>query len=280
MTARFGNLAGLPPLGPKAGNGKTRADTKTKAESDHMDAVSCLPCIACGRYGVEVHHEGKPRSNMHLLPLCPQHHRREYGPGAYHYSPKAFHAAHGDSAALLARVDHMLKGETWVHVASVESRRFSDLASPGRDRSASTKGMSGPALSTAEMSKDSGAPNTTRIVLPWPPQGLSSNGRAHWASKAKATKGYRVTAFWLAKQAGITGDPQAVLRFSYSPPDLRHRDVQNMPAMLKAAIDGIADAMGCDDRGFRPQFPERFGDVCPGGAVIVTINPQFEECIP
>lgn len=69
------------------------------------------PCLVCGVHGVEVHHEGKPRSDMRVLPLCPGHHRREYGPGAYHYSPRAFYEEHGDSKFLLAKVADMLAGE-------------------------------------------------------------------------------------------------------------------------------------------------------------------------
>jgi hypothetical protein len=108
MNARFGDLAGRGALGQKVGKGKTRRDHKTKAEKDHMRAVAALPCIVCGCWTVEVHHEGKPRSNMRVLPLCPRHHRREFGPGAYHYSPRAFYAAHGSSEELLSRVDRML----------------------------------------------------------------------------------------------------------------------------------------------------------------------------
>ena len=108
MNARIGNLAGLPPLGQKIGNGKTRRDPKTAEEKRHMRAVAHLPCLVCGCWPVEVHHEGRPRSNMRVLPLCPRHHRREFGPGAYHYSPRAFYAAHGSSDELLARVDRMI----------------------------------------------------------------------------------------------------------------------------------------------------------------------------
>jgi hypothetical protein len=68
-----------------------------------MAAVAALPCLVCGRYGVEVHHQGKPRNDMRVLPLCAPHHRREFGPGAYHYAPKAFHAEHFDIAC--RRVD-------------------------------------------------------------------------------------------------------------------------------------------------------------------------------
>lgn len=83
----------------------------TAACKRHMAAVAALPCLVCGVHGVEVHHEGKPRSDLRVLPLCPAHHRREFGPGAYHYSPKAFYAEHGDSKLLLAKVADMLAGE-------------------------------------------------------------------------------------------------------------------------------------------------------------------------
>jgi hypothetical protein len=76
----------------------------------HMAKVARLPCMVCGSHPVEVHHEGQPRSDMHVLPLCPRHHRREWGAGAIHYSPKAFYALNGDSEALLARVQQMIEG--------------------------------------------------------------------------------------------------------------------------------------------------------------------------
>ncbi|MDP0925685.1 hypothetical protein Q0601_00725 [Paracoccus onubensis] len=96
------------PLGQKGEKRKPRSASKTKAEKDHMEAVDGLPCLVCGAWPVEVHHEGEPRSNMRVLPLCPPHHRREFGPGAYHYSKRAFYAAHGSSEELLKRVERML----------------------------------------------------------------------------------------------------------------------------------------------------------------------------
>lgn len=96
------------PLGQKGEKRKTRRDYKTKAEREHMEAVAGLRCLVCGAWPVEVHHEGEPRSNMRVLPLCPQHHRREFGPGAYHYSKQAFYASHGTSQELLDRVDRLL----------------------------------------------------------------------------------------------------------------------------------------------------------------------------
>lgn len=119
------DLAGRGPLGQKAGkppkrtrNPIPRISARKKARKaaekaagawEHMFHVKQLPCLVCGAYGVEAHHEGKPRSDFNVLPICAKHHRREYGPGAYHYSPKAFYAAHGSSEELLARVAAMLQ---------------------------------------------------------------------------------------------------------------------------------------------------------------------------
>ncbi len=118
MTVRFGNLAGLPPMGLKDLDAvktprqrkrlRSKRKKATAMESGHMGAVAGLPCLVCGCWPVEVHHEGKPRCNTRVLPLCPRHHRREYGSGAYHYSPSAFYVLHGTSEALLKRVDEML----------------------------------------------------------------------------------------------------------------------------------------------------------------------------
>jgi hypothetical protein len=119
------DLAGRGPLGQKTGkagpkprkplpkqSAKRRAymaSRDRKAGLVHMGKVAAMPCLVCGCYGGDVHHEGKPRNDMNVLPLCPQHHRREFGAGAYHYSPKAFYALHGSSADLLARVAALIK---------------------------------------------------------------------------------------------------------------------------------------------------------------------------
>lgn len=83
-----------------------KAKESADGAREHMARVALMPCLACGAWPVELHHEGKPRSDWRVLPLCAKHHRREYGPGAYHYSPKAFCAMHGESAELLRRVQN------------------------------------------------------------------------------------------------------------------------------------------------------------------------------
>lgn len=113
----------------------------------------------------------------------------------------------------------------------------------------------------------------TVISLPWPPRALSSNGsHGHWRSKAEARRRYRRDAYYAAREAKVQPCPGAVLTFTYHPPDARRRDVQNMPSTLKAAIDGIADAMGHDDHGFRPRFPETFAEPVRGGQIVVTVS--------
>jgi hypothetical protein len=85
-----------------------RSDAR-KQGLEHMARVAQLPCLVCGARPVEVHHMPDPRSDMRVIPLCPRHHRREYGPGAFHYIARAFYELHGSADDLLARVAAMLK---------------------------------------------------------------------------------------------------------------------------------------------------------------------------
>lgn len=113
------------------------------------------------------------------------------------------------------------------------------------------------------------------ITLSWPAPALWENRKTHWAQKARAKKAARREAWALALEAGITYPmPTARLQFAFYPPTNHRRDAQNMPATQKAAIDGIADAMGCDDSGFRVQFPDSFERITPGGAVVVRVFPD------
>jgi len=118
------DLAGRPPLGqkpPKAAKKPRKALRKVSARRGaylasqdrveglaHMARVAELPCLVCGARPVEVHHFPHPRYDMRVGPLCPPHHRREFGPGAYHYSRRAFNDLHGTDDELMARTDAML----------------------------------------------------------------------------------------------------------------------------------------------------------------------------
>ena len=126
-------------------------------------------------------------------------------------------------------------------------------------------------------------PDAVLLRLNWPSGWLSPNRKdgsraarhAHYRAKGKA-----IDEAWAeAKAQGLPSWPDARLVFTFYPPDRRRRDIQNMPAMLKAHIDGIAKAMGCDDNGFRVAWPEAFADPVKGGAVLVEVHAGVTENI-
>lgn len=114
------------------------------------------------------------------------------------------------------------------------------------------------------------------IRLPWPNKVLSPNARAHWRQVARAKKSARYSAMMLTREAlgraeKPAGSPLSV-SLTFQPPDLRGRDQDNAQASLKAALDGIADALGVDDNLFRLAAPV-WGEPCrPDGAVIVVVG--------
>lgn len=113
------------------------------------------------------------------------------------------------------------------------------------------------------------------IRLPWPARELHSNSRAHWAQKMRATQKARHEAGIVAKAAGVECWPTATIFIEYYPPT-RRGDPQNVPTSLKAYIDGIADAMGCDDREFRVDYPRQFAGTKKGGEVVFRIMPDLD----
>ena len=113
------------------------------------------------------------------------------------------------------------------------------------------------------------------VELPWPDGRLSRNARGHWRKGDKPRREARYGAATLTRKVigRETGfSPIQRLVFEYHPPDRRRRDIQNIPHMLKSAIDGIADALKVDDNGFQPIFPATFGEVVKGGKIIVHIS--------
>lgn len=93
----------------------------------------------------------------------------------------------------------------------------------------------------------------TEITLPWPPKELNPNKRNHWTVVHRVARQYREACHLLAKQSGASidweGDVHAWIDFY--PPDRRARDDDNMIAAFKAGRDGIADALGVNDKRFR-----------------------------
>ena len=122
------------------------------------------------------------------------------------------------------------------------------------------------------------------IELPWPSADLSQNARhgSHWP-RTRAIKLAREDARWLTRQAmGAQLGPQVVkiahdgasdiiLEQVAHPPDRRGRDRDGLDSRLKAARDGIADALQVNDRFFRPTGIQ-WGEPTRGGKVVVTVN--------
>lgn len=91
------------------------------------------------------------------------------------------------------------------------------------------------------------------VILPWPPKGLSPNSRTHWRAKAPIAKAYKQACWALTLEAGVVvpDSPMLALWLDFYPPDKRHRDDDNLIASFKHGRDGVALALGIDDKRFR-----------------------------
>jgi crossover junction endodeoxyribonuclease RusA len=102
------------------------------------------------------------------------------------------------------------------------------------------------------------------IVLPGPGARLNPNARVHWRARAPITKKARIDATlatYAALRCGLrelrqalADDAPIALTITFYPPDARRRDDDNMIASFKASRDGIAQALGVDDRRFQPHY--------------------------
>lgn len=112
------------------------------------------------------------------------------------------------------------------------------------------------------------------IALPWPDKSLSPNGRAHHMVKARSVKAARKLA-WAVTLEALEGkkwpEGAAHLNWSFHPKTKNSVDDDNAISSNKAHRDGIADAMGIDDKNFRNTY--RICEPVKGGKVVVTITP-------
>lgn len=112
------------------------------------------------------------------------------------------------------------------------------------------------------------------ILLPWFERALHPNARVHHYVLAKKKSEARELAFALASDC--TGFVEAPISVTIlvTPPDKRRRDLLDCGSALKAALDGISDAIGVDDRFFYP-FKLDWGDGEKGTILVIleqTIN--------
>lgn len=108
------------------------------------------------------------------------------------------------------------------------------------------------------------------ICFAWPDSRLSPNGTRNARLRARLTKIERQRAAETAHRHGVSPvDPVRVVAINAHPPSARWDD-DNARAITKVIRDGIADAMGSDDRHFRPDYP--IGAPVRGGAIVVEVE--------
>ena len=118
------------------------------------------------------------------------------------------------------------------------------------------------------------------VTLPWYPACISPNQKRklHWSDYRGPTKRYRAEAQVLTREVmgrRIFGPVKAVT-VTFSPPDARARDDDNMVGAFKAARDGIAQALKQDDKTWRGKVRYEFADPHrPNGQILVQM--EFDE---
>ena len=117
------------------------------------------------------------------------------------------------------------------------------------------------------------------LEFPWPSKVLSPNSRPHHFVKAREVKKARMDAYYLTKAnhyGELDGAKRLVVSFTFYPPDKRKRDLDNVFSAMKAARDGISDALHIDDSKWQP-ITLRWGETGRPGKVIVELKKGDEE---
>ncbi|WP_375264123.1 hypothetical protein [Palleronia sp.] len=119
-----------------------------------------------------------------------------------------------------------------------------------------------------------------RIELPWPDYTkLSPNAKRklHWRRYQPAANAHKSAVFYAAKSQGVL--PLNVDRVSmtviFHEPDARARDMDGCIGAWKHGQDGLAMALGVDDRNFT--VTHRMGDPVKGGKVVVVLHGAFAD---
>lgn len=114
------------------------------------------------------------------------------------------------------------------------------------------------------------------LELPFPHKALWPNGRTHWATKSRETKKHKLWAHtamraMLPPSFAHDGSPLRLRATFFPKPKGPEPDKDNASASLKAYQDGIAAALGVDDRHFGQPIVHFAGRV-PNGKVIIEVE--------
>lgn len=121
--------------------------------------------------------------------------------------------------------------------------------------------------------------NSATVFLPWPDKRLSPNGRFHRMQVARAKNAAKRNAYYSVLEAGIgkLNTNAVTVRYSFFPPSNRTYDLDNLVASMKAAADGISQAIGIDDGKWSLEVSPR-GPVEKNGMVKVDIMWAVQVC--
>jgi len=113
-----------------------------------------------------------------------------------------------------------------------------------------------------------------KVELPFPAKVLWPNGRGHWSAKSRAFKAHKDWACVALMAARGLSREKPTSRVDWSvtihPKTRNVIDRDNAHASLKAYADGIAQALGVDDKLFNtPSLT--FGEPVKGGLVRIEI---------
>ncbi|WP_045769532.1 hypothetical protein [Xanthomonas albilineans] len=115
------------------------------------------------------------------------------------------------------------------------------------------------------------------LTLPWPHKDLSPNARVCWQRRHRAAKKARAEAKALALAAGwhrvVLPLGQLHMQIDFYPPTCRGIDDDNALSRFKPQRDGLADALGIDDKRFRAHATV-MSEARKGGQVVVKITSQ------
>lgn len=118
------------------------------------------------------------------------------------------------------------------------------------------------------------------LELGWPAKALSPNARVHWSEKHRFAKASKDTAYWATKAVigpapfPHDGERLAVVLTAY-PPDKHARDSDNLLASAKSVLDGIALALGVNDKLFDPRV--QWGEPVKHGKLVIEIKSARAE---
>jgi crossover junction endodeoxyribonuclease RusA len=109
------------------------------------------------------------------------------------------------------------------------------------------------------------------IELPFPSSQLSGHGNKHFWLVRPIINAHRELAKEATKSANATVPDEGDIRVSvtFYPPSNRG-DRVNYPNRMKPYWDGIADALGVNDRRFLPSF--HFAEPCKHPCIVVRIG--------